>query len=236
MTGGRRNLVTLLQLAEANEADQTRRPSSNPARKALVAENHAGSQCSFKPLVTSSAILADEGDFGTRAGVEVRYLGRRVLVQMPADRLFVHLLVDVQIPDMKQIKNDILHADVEQGTLKAVLDEVRVSVLRLRLRKNLAAFLGVVVLHLLPLVLRSLVLSNRSEGCALIAHLAPARQLLVWEGNVRKLVHKGNAWEGVLAYLVQQSSSTEGPIPRQRGGSGGPRQGEAGSVRACAPG
>jgi len=91
MTGGRRNLVTLLQLAEANEADQTRRPSSNPARKALVAENHAGSQCSFKPLVTSSAILADEGDFGTRAGVEVRYLGRSVLVQMPADRLFVHL-------------------------------------------------------------------------------------------------------------------------------------------------
>jgi len=73
-----------------------------------------------------------------------------------------HLLVDVQIPDMKQIKNDILHADVEQGTLKAVLDEVRVSVLRLRLRKNLAAFLGVVVLHLLPLVLRSLVLSNRT--------------------------------------------------------------------------
>jgi len=163
MTGGRRNLVTLLQLAEANEADQTRRPSSNPARKALVAENHAGSQCSFKPLVTSSAILADEGDFGTRAGVEVRYLGRSVLVQMPADRLFVHLLVDVQIPDMKQIKNDILHADVEQGTLKAVLDEVRVSVLRLRLRKNLAAFLGVVVLHLLPLVLRSLVLSNRTR-------------------------------------------------------------------------
>eukprot|EP00965_Chrysotila_dentata_P070035 2313337-Pleurochrysis_carterae.AAC.1 len=52
---------------------------------------------------------------------------------------------------------------------------------------------------------------------------------------MRELVHDRETWNRVLAYLIQQGSSTTGSIPTDRRGCGGPRQGEAEGVGACAP-